>query len=202
MSNPTNNARSDAANSLVSGKVPAAGSEGRDLNSRAAGSVPLTNGPFDPVTLFITFTTYGTWLPGDRRGWRKWKTGAQPSQPLLENWCRERMQEQPLLLSEPHRKKVEAVIRDHAKIRGWLLHAVSVRSNHVHIAVTVDGSPKRARDQFKANATRVLREPPHAIANDKIWTKGGDIQFVDTDDGLHQVVIYITEAQDRMDRVH
>lgn len=36
--------------------------------------------------------------------------------------------------------------------------------------------------------------------NEKVWTKGGDIEFLDTDDDLEQVVLYITEAQDRMDR--
>ena len=42
---------------------------------------------------------------------------------------------------------------------------------------------------------------PNPITNEKVWTKGGDIEFIDTDDDLEQVVIYITEAQDRMDRV-
>jgi hypothetical protein len=47
----------------------------------------------DPSTYFITWTTYGTWLPGDTRGWRKTKQGDQPPQPLLEAWCRNRMTE-------------------------------------------------------------------------------------------------------------
>ena len=91
------------------------------------------------------------------------------------------------------------------------MHAVSARSNHVHVAVTLitkagnqnyrlaDGV-KRVRDQFKANATRVLRQNEAPIQNEKVWTKGGDIQFIDSDDNLEQVVICILEAQDRMDR--
>ena len=163
----------------------------------AAGSAAATN---DPITLFITWTTYGTWLPGDSRGWRKWKAGQQQPQPLLENWCRDRMKEKPVTLTDTQREAVDKTIREHASIRGWELHACSVRSNHVHVAVTAAAPPKRVRDQFKANGTRVLREPPNPITNEKIWTKGGDIEFIDTDDDLEQVVIYITEAQDRMDR--
>ena len=59
---------------------------------------------------------------------------------------------------------------------------------------------KRVRDQFKANATRVLRSCTPPVKNEKIWTKRGDIQFIDSDDDLEQVVMYITEAQDRMGR--
>ncbi len=96
------------------------------------------------------------------------------------------MKEEPVFLNGEQRQRVDAVIRKHASIRGWALHAVSVRSNHLHIAVTVRELPKRARDQFKANATRVLREPPSPIENEKIWTKGGDIEFIDTEDDLEK----------------
>ena len=39
------------------------------------------------------------------------------------------------------------------------------------------------------------------VTNQKIWTKGGDIELIDSDDDLEKVVIYITEAQDLMGRV-
>jgi REP element-mobilizing transposase RayT len=154
----------------------------------------------DPITYFITWTTYGTWLPGDARGWRKTKKGDQPPQPRLAEWCRNRLSEEPVLLTESQRLKVEAICREHARIRGWVLHAVSARSNHVHLAVTADKAPKIVRDQFKANATRVLRQAPDAITNDKVWTAGGDCEIIDGEDELERVVQYITEAQDRMDR--
>ena len=51
-------------------------------------------------TYFITWTTYGTWLPGDRRGWRKWNAGEQQPCPLLEAWCRDRMKEGSVTLSD------------------------------------------------------------------------------------------------------
>ena len=165
----------------------------------------------DPITLFITWTTYGSWLPGDSRGWMKWKKGEQQPQPVLEYWCQDRMKEKAVLLNTQHRVVVENVIRQHSEIRGWDLHVVSVRSNHVHVAVTVipkcgnkdfrvaDGI-KRVRDELKANSTRVLRRCENPIQNEKVWTKGGDIQFIDSDVDLEQVVIYICEAQDRMDR--
>ena len=154
----------------------------------------------DFLTYFITWTTYGTWLPGDARGWRNTKKGNQPPQPLLAAWCRNRMTETPVLLNEAQRGKVEAVCRKHAEIRGWILHAVNARSNHVHLAVTADKKPEAVRDQFKANATRVLRQEPDAVTNENVWTRGGDCEVVDGEDNLARVVEYIMEAQDRMDR--
>ncbi|MCE3018010.1 MAG: transposase [Pirellula sp.] len=168
----------------VSGKALAAGTS--ELN--------------EPITLFITWTTYGAWLPGDSRGWRKWKAGDQLPQPKLEEWCRDRMKEKPIVLNESQREAVEKTIREHATIRGWHIHAVCVRSNHAHVVVTAAAPPKRVRDQFKANGTTALRRMPNPITNEKVWTKGGDIEFIDGDDDLERVVLYVTEAQDRMDR--
>lgn len=121
------------------------------------------------------------------------------------------MNEQAVILDARQREAIEKVVHEHCERRGWELHAVSVRSNHVHVAITVvpmtgnqdyrvaDGV-KRVRDQLKANATRVLRQGEDPIRQEKVWTKGGDIQFIDTNEDLEQVVIYITEAQERMDR--
>ena len=154
----------------------------------------------DPLTYFITWTIYGSWLPGDARGWRKTGRGQQLPQPLLEEWCRSRMTENPVLLNEAQRLRVEAVCRKHATIRSWVLHAVSARSNHVHVVVSADKKAELVRDQFKANATRVLREEPGAITNETVWTRGGDSEIVDGVENLERVVQYVTEAQDRMDR--
>lgn len=153
----------------------------------------------ESLTYFITWTTYGSWLPGDVRGWRKTNAGPQAPQPLLADWCRDHMKEEPILLNETQRNAVENVCRRHSAIRSWRLHAVSARSNHVHVVVTANASPQKVRDQFKANATRALRELPGAITNEKVWTRGGDTEVIDGDESLEKVVQYVLEAQDRME---
>ena len=110
------------------------------------------------------------------------------------------MTESPVLLNETQRDKVEAVCRKHAEIRGWMLHAVNARSNHVHLAVKADKKPEVVRDQFNSNATRVLRQEPDAVTNENVWTRGGDCEVVDGEYHLARVVEYIMESQDRMDR--
>jgi REP element-mobilizing transposase RayT len=102
--------------------------------------------------------------------------------------------------NQSHRGQVETVCAEHAQVRGWQLHAVSARTNHVHLVVTADRAPNIVRDQFKANATRVLREGPDPIMNQRIWTRGGDVEVVNGQESLEQVILYVTEAQERMGR--
>jgi REP element-mobilizing transposase RayT len=151
----------------------------------------------DNYGYFITWTTYGTWLPGDSRGWRKNGYRPMEPQPLLEDWCRARMLQSPVILDSVHRSKIEAVCRDHAKRRSWNLIAMNARSNHVHVVVQAPNhSPQIVRDQLKANATRVLREPPEAIIQQKLWTRGGDCELIRTETDLEQIVAYVIEGQD------
>lgn len=153
-----------------------------------------------PNTYFITWTTYGTWLPGDQRGWRKANQGNQNPQPKLENWSHNQMLEEQVLLNALQREKAESICQRHVRIRQWILHAISVCTNHVHLIVTTDAAPNKVRDQFKANATRVLHQPPNELTNKKIWTRGGDCEMVDGNENLDQVVVYVNEAQDRVGR--
>jgi len=53
------------------------------------GDVPMG----DPIAFFITWPTYGTWLPGDERGWVEFKHGWQLPKPSLELECKSRMTE-------------------------------------------------------------------------------------------------------------
>src|SRR5262245_45094384 len=107
----------------------------------------------------VTWTTYGTWLPGDVRGWVKWgQWGIKPPEPETERDARQRMVESTVVLTEEQRTLVEQTIRDHCRIRGWLLHAVNVRSNHVHVVVTADREPGEVLNQFKAWCSRKLSD--------------------------------------------
>ncbi len=152
----------------------------------------------DNFGYFITWTTYGNWLPGDSRGWRKTGCGAMDPQPLLVDWCREQMLYPPIELSVLQRSKIEFVCREHAQIRSWKLLAINARSNHIHVVVFAPNhKPQIVRDQLKANATRVLRQPPETISQEKIWTRGGDCEWIRTEEDLQQIVAYVIDGQDR-----
>src|SRR5205823_4191361 len=69
------------------------------------------------------------------------------------------MTEDELTLNNEQRKIVEKTIADHCRIRGWHLHAVNCRTQHVHVVVTAPNcDPQGVMDQFKAWCTRHLKE--------------------------------------------
>ncbi|WP_442509227.1 transposase [Novipirellula sp. SH528] len=154
----------------------------------------------DTIAVFITWTTYGTWMPGDFRGWRKHHAKPQLPRPLLAEWCRIQMKGEAVLL-EPHdRETVEQACQKHCDYRGWYLFAVSARTNHVHVIVAADEKPQKVRDQLKANCTGSLRQQETPLHADRTWTKGGDCEILDTENEIEATVIYVNDAQDRKDR--
>lgn len=106
------------------------------------------------------------------------------------------MRGEALLLRDCDRQAVEYACREHAEHRGWTLHAVNARTNHVHVVVAANDPPKKVRDQLKANCTRSLREQLDPIETDRTWTKGGDCEVLYSDEELQSAVIYVLEGQE------
>lgn len=155
----------------------------------------------DPLAYFITWTVYGTFLQGDSRWWRSRQKGSQAPQPLLEQWHRDRLNHDVILLGEPQREIVQKEIARLSAFREWRLWIANARSNHVHVVVGASRhNGKQIRDQMKANCTRVLREGDARFVDRPIWTTGGDWKCINSEDDLDQAVLYAGEVQDRMDR--
>ena len=110
----------------------------------------------EPLAYFLTWPTYGIWLPGD--------DGVGRVPPRLAT-SRSRSQTRGAgppdgrcLPSRPGPARfVELTIADHCRVRGWTLYTVNCRSNHVHVIVAGDREPKEIREQFKAWCTRRLK---------------------------------------------
>src|SRR5690349_5009128 len=98
-----------------------------------------TTQPFSPpLAYFLTFHPYGTWLPGDKRGWcRRGGNGERlPPAPRLEARCRERLRYPVVTLSPAWRDIVRAAITETCTHREWPLHVLVVERAHVHLVVT------------------------------------------------------------------
>ena len=157
----------------------------------------------DLLAYHITWTTYGTWLPGDARGWVKWgEWGVKPGDAEQVVTSRERMAESAVTLTDEQRAIVEQTIRDHCQIRRWCLHAVNARTNHVHVVLTADRDPDEVMNQFKAWCSRKLSDAAglvRAVAKKsgrRHWfTEGGNKERIDTEEYLNNAVQYVAEGQ-------
>ncbi len=151
----------------------------------------------DPIGFFLTWATYGTWLPGDSRGWVEYRHGWQLPDPVREVEAAANMMADACRLTEKQREAVEVQIGETCCHRGWHLHVVNCRSNHVHVVVSAPNTrPRKIRTDLKAWATRCLKEQ-FVAERENWWAERGSIRFLFDDIGLEAAVVYVAEGQDR-----
>jgi REP element-mobilizing transposase RayT len=165
---------------------------------RDVGCVPMD----EPLAFLLTWTTYGTWLPGDNRGWVDKPGREREPNAWLRSIAEVRMTEGSFITDTAQRRIVEETIREHCHIRNWHLHAVSARSNHVHVVVTAAGrNPDDVMSQFKAWCTRRLKEhdQSHGVGDVELrlnwWTQRGSRRWLNDEASLNAAIVYVAEGQ-------
>ena len=148
----------------------------------------------------ITFRTYGTWLHGTARGSVD-SAHATPGSPLVaedparEVWERALLKQPPFDLNAECRFVVDATINEVCQHRGWTLHALNVRTSHVHAVVSASHAPERVMSDFKAHATRRLRETSLLDPVLTPWAHHGSTRYLHTPDSLLRAVHYVQLEQ-------
>lgn len=156
----------------------------------------------DPLAYFLTWPTYGTWLPGDERGWVEYRKGWHVPDAARKLESAAKMTEDACTLSEPEREIVERQVAETCGHRGWHLYAVSCRSNHIHVVVTAPNThPKKVRNDLKAWCTRRLKEKSDPT-RENWWAERGSQRYINDEGSLEAAIRYVTEAQDRMHLEH
>ncbi|MBK8207784.1 MAG: transposase [Planctomycetes bacterium] len=162
----------------------------------------MPNKPDKPIPLayFITFTTYGTWLHGDARGsvdrdHNEFGTEKLKPDRLFEFVRENTLKYPPFKLQLSMIRPVDAAIRICCNARKWCVHALNVRTNHVHLAVSGPVSPGRILGDCKRYATRRLRDDKLVKQDQRIWTEDGSKRYVWNAIQLQRVVDYILREQ-------
>ncbi len=158
----------------------------------------------------LTWTTYGTWLPGDARGFvspiqdesgrrvihNVHGTPYDADMPRLRAYA-QRVQKQPTVwLTGEQAEVVRQQFHETAQIRTWHLHAFAIMSNHVHLVVEADEELPASKllIDFKAYTTRKLR----ALANSpaaRFWTEKGSTRLLPHDQALENAVRYVAKQE-------
>jgi REP element-mobilizing transposase RayT len=148
---------------------------------------------------FLTWTTYGTWLPGDARGWvdrhRTHGEIVECPDPDREATARQIMKHEPVILDANLREVARHSLLDTATHYGWSVHALEVRSNHVHVVVTAgDKTPGEVTRLFKRYASCALSQssPNH---DGRWWTRQGSKRILNNDESFYAAIRYV-ENQD------
>ncbi len=154
-----------------------------------------------PLAYLITFRTYGTWLHGDDRGSmdRDHRTyGAPQLVPDVSrrNTAYSRLASPPVTLSPEQRRVVGDAIRGQCEHRDWSLHALNVRTEHVHVVVSADVPPEAVLNVFKAYSTRALRQSELWLRATSPWSRHGSTRYLWSEESVSRACVYVSELQD------
>ena len=126
------------------------------------------------IGYMLTWTTYGSWLPGDERGYVK-DGQTLPANPQIMRASRMRQKSPTVILNKPQIRLVQQTILAEAERIGHKILALAVRNNHVHLVLLPHSeSIEDAVSRYKSITTRALWK--HGKKG-RIWTKGYDKRF-------------------------
>ena len=154
-----------------------------------------------PLGYLITFRCYGTWLHGDERGSID-RFNNRYKSPYIdpnERWHRHNaqvLQDEPVTLDASQRQSVEAAIRETCTIRCWHLHALNVRTNHIHAVVSIGPTkPERTLIAFKANSTRQMRTDGCWRHERSPWAEKGSKRYLWNERSVTRAIDYVLYGQ-------
>ena len=154
-----------------------------------------------PLEYLITFRCYGTWLHGDERGsidrfHNRYKSPYLPRSDRRRDRNRRELKSEPSTLDAKQRQSVDSAVREVCTVRRWFLHAISVRTNHVHVVVSIGAvKPERALNSFKAYATRRMRRDGNWRKPHSPWADKGSKRYLWNERSLALAFNYVINGQ-------
>lgn len=153
-----------------------------------------------PLAYLITFRCYGTWLHGDIRGSMDRRHNDFGTPKIQANTPLEKsdatfLRSPVFRLEVNQRNVVESAIREVCKHRGYHLHGINVRTNHVHSVVTALTNPEHVLTSFKSYATRALRKAQLLTKEGKPWSRHGSTIYLWKERDVAKAMEYVMLEQ-------
>jgi REP element-mobilizing transposase RayT len=140
-------------------------------------------------------------LHGDERGSvNRFRNRYQsPRLPPEKKWLetnRQRLKRDIVILNSEQRACVESAARETCEIRRWHLRAINVRTNHVHMVVSIgEKKPEIALNALKANATRKMRERNCWQDARSPWADKGSKRYLWNERSIELAIDYVLNGQ-------
>ena len=153
-----------------------------------------------PLAYFITFSSYGTRLHGSENGsvdrnHNRYGSDLIPPKPSLEYYEKQTQKNPPVMFEPEQRHIILETIGEVCVHRHWQPFAIHIRTNHVHVVVSVDAKPEKALHDFQAYATRRLRQAYPILKDQKIWTRHGSTRYLWNRKSLGEAIRYVIHEQ-------
>ncbi len=157
-------------------------------------------------TWFLTSTTYGTWLPGDERGfvsntpnangdWVRqnvWNSPCAADDAARKRLALSAMKGKPVSFHDKQATEVAAQFQETTQVRGWKPHVLAVMATHFHILLSADEAvaPADLLRDLKSYASRRLNRQWTRPASGTWWTESGSRRPVNDEDYFINAVRY------------
>jgi len=136
----------------------------------------------------ITWTVYGTWLQGNKRGYVKNGKTLLPNK-NLENANKSSMKSTAFRLNKQQKDIVRQIIISEAEKNGQEILALSVCSNHIHlVAKPCKFEIHKLVRNYKSKSWHALKATG---VKQKVWTKGYDKRFCFSIEKLKGKIEYV-----------
>ena len=159
--------------------------------------------------VLLTWTTYGTWLPGDERGFVSRVPGADgghvlhdiPGEPYdaddaqIRNEAIERMEGAPVHLNADQARILLASIAESAERHGIELLAIAIMRDHVHVLCQTDRSGQELQKLFKGAASRLLSQRFELSGSPRWFTRRGSSRFIKKRADLTAAIEYLQQQE-------
>ena len=159
----------------------------------------------------LTWSTYGSRLPGDKRGFvssvrQRFDdhvihnipgTPIDEDLPALVRYSRRIMKGEPIRLIRPQARALFEQFQTTAQFREWTIFAVGIMANHVHLVVGVksDPPPSNILRDFKAYGSGRLNATWGKPESETWWTESGSKRKLPPSDGVLAAVRYVLNQQ-------
>ena len=154
----------------------------------------------------LTWTTYGSWLPGDDRGFVSRAespegghrirntpgTSYDAGQQDVAESARARMKGKAVSLTEHHALTVCKALCETAASHEILLVTFSVMRDHVHLLCQSEKSGSELLQLFKGVSSRRLGQSFQLAESPRWWTKSGSTRYIRKGDDPQAAVDYVS----------
>jgi REP element-mobilizing transposase RayT len=145
------------------------------------------------IGYMITFTTYGSWLQGDKRGYINGGEELEPNH-LLEEANKKLLTKEPVILTKIQRKMVEDAIYAKAEELDQKILSLSVCSNHTHIVIDYTTTDLGLISRYYKMAGQTALH--NSGFKGRLWAKGFDKRFCFDYKSLKRRIKYVNAHND------
>ncbi len=142
----------------------------------------------------LTWTTYGSWLQGDKRKYVKNGQILDPNT-SLESKNKENMKHPEVSLTPAQRKIIEKAIIEESAVLKQNIYVIVVRKSHVHLVTNCNFISAASAVSHYKNAARLAMESSGFVG--RLWTKGFSTRYCFDEDQLNKVIQYVNRHNRR-----